>query len=66
MSSRDAIKMSSTESCLGLGSIALLEHASETTIGDFPSFKFKRPYFSLSQKSVPKGTQIKRDMSEMS
>jgi hypothetical protein len=67
MSSRDSIKTSSTGSYLGLGStIMLFERASETMIGDFPRFKFKRPYFGLSQKSVPKGTLIKRDVSEMS
>jgi hypothetical protein len=44
MSSRDATKTSSDRSCLGLGSaIALFEHASETLIGELPSFKFKRP-----------------------
>ena len=67
ISSKDAIKTSSIGSCLGLGStIALFERASEMTIGEFPSFKFKRSYFGRSQKSAPKGTPIKRDVSEMS
>jgi hypothetical protein len=67
MSSSDATKTSSTGSCSGLGStIALFERASKTKIGELPSFKFKRPYFGLSQKSVPKGTPIKRGVSEIS